>query len=79
MPTGIPSGGPAESTDSRSTTTTTGTVTLVDGSVLYLTDSTGAQTRVEVADEATITTTSSTTLKKIDQGRHRDGHRDHRR
>jgi hypothetical protein len=68
MPTGMPSGGPAEGTESGSTTSTTGTVTLVDGSVLYLTDSTGAQTRVEVADTATITTSASTTLKKISKG-----------
>jgi hypothetical protein len=75
LPTGMPTAGaaagtgtsPAGATDSGSTTTT-GTVMLVDGSVLYLSDSTGTQTRVEVADTTTITTTSSTSLKKIDKG-----------
>jgi hypothetical protein len=76
MPTGLPNPGAAGGSATTGTaggtgtgpTTTTGTVTLVDGSVIYLTDPTGTQTRVEVGDKATITKTSNTTLSTIDKG-----------
>lgn len=50
------------------TATLTGTVRLVDGSVVYLVDDAGTLTRVEVDDTTTYTTLDESTLGEIGEG-----------
>lgn len=65
QPSGRSSGMAASGTP---TATLTGTVRLVDGSVVYLVDDAGTLTRVEVDDTTTYTTLDASALGEIGEG-----------
>lgn len=77
MPSGFPSGmafpggtgqdGTGQAGQGASAPTT-GEVTLVDGDVIYLTQSDGTQVRVEVGDDTTISKMTSADLGDVEEG-----------
>ncbi len=81
LPSGFPSGmafpgangqgggtGTGTGTGAAASAPTTGEVTLVDGDVIYLKDSSGNQVRVEVKDSTSITTSKDADMSDVQKG-----------